>query len=40
MLTAAKALPDLVVPSLDDRVRENADRLGLPLSPAAAELGS
>lgn len=40
MLTARKALPDLVVLSLDDRVREAADRLGLPLAPTAAELGS
>jgi hypothetical protein len=40
MLTARKALPDLVVLSLDDRARGAADRLGLPLTPTAAELGS
>jgi hypothetical protein len=40
VLAARKAVPDLVVLSLDDRVREAADRLGLPLTPTADELGS
>ncbi len=34
-LTARKAVPDLVVLSLDARVRETATALGLPLLPAS-----
>lgn len=39
-LTARKAVPDLAVLSLDDRVRQAADRLGLPLVPTIEEIGS
>jgi predicted nucleic acid-binding protein len=38
-LTARKAVPDLVMLSLDDRVRKNADRLGFPLLPPDAHPG-
>ncbi len=38
-LTARKAVPDLIMLSLDDRVRKNADRLGFPLSPPDAHVG-
>jgi predicted nucleic acid-binding protein len=39
-LTARKAVPDLAVLSLDDRVRQAADRLGLPLVPTIDQIGS
>lgn len=38
-LTARKAVSDVTVLSLDDRVRKAAHRLGLPLAPSDAELG-
>jgi predicted nucleic acid-binding protein len=38
-LTARRAIPDIAVLSLDDRVRRAADRLGLPLVPSDASLG-
>ena len=37
-LIARKAVPDIGMLSLDDRVREAAARLGLPLLPADADL--
>lgn len=39
-LTARKAVPDLHILSLDDRIRKAADRLGLPIVPTDAELRS
>jgi predicted nucleic acid-binding protein len=39
-LTARKAVPDLAVLSLDDRVRQAAHRLGLPLLPTDHQMGS
>ena len=39
-LTARKAVPDLQVLSLDDRIRKAAARLGLLLVPTDAELGA
>jgi predicted nucleic acid-binding protein len=38
-LIARKAVPDITVLSLDDRVRKAADRLGFLLVPSDAELG-
>jgi predicted nucleic acid-binding protein len=38
-VTARKALSDLAMLSLDDRVRKAAARLGFPLLPSDAELG-
>jgi len=38
-LTARKALSDLAMLSLDNRVRRAADRLGFPLLPGDADLG-
>jgi len=38
-LTARKAVSDLTVLSLDDRVRKAVDRLGFRLAPRNAELG-
>lgn len=38
-LTARKAVADVTVLSLDDRVREAAHRLGFPLAPSDAALG-
>jgi predicted nucleic acid-binding protein len=37
-LIARRALPDVAVLSLDDRVRQAATRLGLPLAPTDGEL--
>jgi hypothetical protein len=39
-LTARKAVPDLAMLALDGRIRTAADRLGFPLVPPDAELGS
>ena len=39
-LIARKAVPDLAVLSLDERVRQAADRLGLPLLPTSDQLSA
>jgi predicted nucleic acid-binding protein len=39
-LTARKAVPDLAMLTLDDRIRKAAERLGFVLVPSDAELGT
>lgn len=38
-LTVRKAVPDLAILTLDNRVRQAANRLGIPVVPSDAELG-
>jgi hypothetical protein len=38
-LTVRKAIPNLAMLTLDHRVRQAANRLGMPVVPSDAELG-